>query len=175
MLPQRASNSRHGLEHLAPQRFAVALGQSRVADGVRADAPALLAQGPQLVPAHEVEVRTHGARVVMRQSLVGPDQSGAHEGARRYVMLGEDRPGDVPHAPVAVPGMIESDALVPCHVGEEQGDVGRFRRWDAAWVAQQPLRHFLHDLGHLAWLFRHGWLLSHYGDTLLFMFPIPGP
>ena len=61
----------------------------------------------------------------------------------------------LPDVAVALPGMVEPDALVPGDVGEEQGDVGRLRRRDAAGVAQQRLRHFLHDLGHFAWLFRH--------------------
>src|SRR5205823_2944481 len=65
-----------------------------------------------------------------------------------------------PDIAVALPGITKSDALVPSDVGEEKRYVRRLGRWDLTGVAKEPLRHLLHDLGHLARLSSHGRVVS---------------
>ena len=64
--------------------------------------PARVVQRPQLVPPHEVQVRSHDVLLVVRQPLLGPDQPRANETGRRHAIRSEDRTSGVPHAAVAV-------------------------------------------------------------------------
>jgi hypothetical protein len=64
-----------------------------------------------------------------------------------------------PDVAVALPGSTKPQALVPGDVGEEEGNMRRLGRGDFTGLAQEHLRHLLHDLRHLG-LSGHGRVVS---------------
>src|SRR5208337_4452771 len=74
-----------------------------------------------------------------------------------FWILGFDR---FPGVAVVFSGSVEADTLVPCDVGEHEGDMCCFRRGNLAGMAKQTFRHLLHDLRQLERLGSHGRVIS---------------
>src|SRR5271157_708610 len=74
-----------------------------------------------------------------------------------------------PDVAVALSGSVKADTLVPCDVGEQEGDVCCLGRGNLTELAKKNLCHLLHDFRHLARLGGHGRVISslssaHAGD-----------